>query len=467
MSGRLHPLEEAWKIHQQGRVVEAEQIYRGVLDANPRDPAAWCYLGIALHDRKQYHAAVDAYRKAIELKPEFPIAWNNLGNSLRYLMEVEQADQAFLRAIALQPGYANAYRNRGTLHIWNGNLELARESFQEALRCKPDDPELHRNQGILHLLKGEYPQGWEEYAWRWQCSDMRRPAYQQPLWKGAKLEGKTLLLYAEQGLGDCIHFLRYADVVRQEGARVLVHGPARLTPLLSSYPGADQWIPQSTEVELPFDLHGSLIDAAHWTGCRLGAIPATERYLAAPPGAARYWKEWFQRKFPEGFRVGLMWQGSRENQADPFRSFPLKELLPLATVRNVHWFSLQMGDGVEQLVDWQAASPLHPLPADADKARGAFVDTAGILEQLDLMVTCDSSLGHLAASMGIPTWILLGYVPDWRWMLGRDDSPWYPSVRLFRQERLGHWSSAVRNLKGALEAKVQQGAIRGRSRLIF
>ena len=436
-------LQQAWQAHQNGQVQAAENVYRQVLQQVPNHAAAWCFLGIALHDQHHYRQAIQAYEEALRLQPDFPIALNNMGNSLRYDFRPEEADACFRKALELKPDYFNAHKNRGTLHVWNGNLDLAFHCYQQAMALSPQDPELHRNLGVIHLLRGEFKEGWKEYRWRWLCKEMPRPAYPQPLWQGEPLTGKTILLYAEQGLGDTFHFIRFAKILKEQGAKVIVHGPVSLSGFLGKLPWIDSWIPQTLPVTTPFDYHCSLIDVADIQGVDNDHIPADIPYLQAPEYLVRYWKDWATSLPPNRLRVGLVWQGNRDHQADAFRSFPLSSYLPLCQVPNIELISLQFGYGSEQLQQWKGERPIHRLPDNVDQSSGAFMDTSAILEQLDLIITSDTSIAHLAGAMGRPVWVLLSLVPDWRWLLTGHTSAWYPSMRLFRQTRQGDWATPI------------------------
>jgi Tfp pilus assembly protein PilF len=445
-------LQQAWRIHQQGDLAQSERAYRLVIEQIPNHPSAWCFLGIALHDQKRYRQAIEAYRRAISIQPQFPVALNNLGNSLRYDYQPDAAEDCFRQAIALKPDYVNAHKNRGTLHVWTGNLDLAFQCYRDALNLSDGDAELHRNLGVLHLLKGNFADGWREYRWRWQCPDMPRPQYSQPVWQGESLAGKTILLYAEQGLGDTLHFIRFAKQMRQLADRVIVHGQPSLGSLLSQMPGIDLWIPNSFAVDQAFDYHCSLIDAADRLDTQLDSIPADTPYITVPTYLNNYWADWFS-KLPPGRKIGLAWQGNPDHQADTFRSFPLATFEPLATLNDAQLIAIQHGPGVEQIAGWSAKKPLLKLPEGIDSTNGAFMDTAAIFNQLDLIITSDTSVAHLAGALGRPVWLLLSVVPDWRWLLDRDDTPWYRSMRLFRQRTQGDWNEVVDRIVSELQTE--------------
>lgn len=446
-------LVRGWQIHQQRRPAEAEQIYRSVLVQAPHSPNAWCYLGIALHDQRRYQAAVAAYRQALQYQPRFPIALNNLGNSLRYVGAYAEADGCFEKAIELKPDYLNAFKNRGTLHVWTGDLQRGQDYYQQALKINPREAELHRNLGVIYLLQGRFAEGWREYRWRWAVGDLQRPAVAAPVWDGSDPSGKTLLLTAEQGLGDTLNFVRLAALLKARGARPVVYCQAALMALLQNSPELGQIYPNTLPVDGPVDFQCSLLDVADLLGLQADNIPASVPYLSPAPQLRSYWQARLPKQ-PGQFRVGIAWQGNPDHQADAYRSVPLASFEPLAAIEGVQLISLQSGFGTEQIAGWRGKVPLQCLDPNVDQTSGAFMDTAAIMEHLDLVITTDTAIAHLAGGLAIPTWIALGYIPDWRWLLGRDDSPWYPTARLFRQPSMGDWSSVFANLKIALQQLV-------------
>lgn len=455
-------LQRGWKIHQQKRYAEAEQIYRKATQDAADSAFAWCYLGIALHDQRKYHDAVNAYRSALNLEPDFPIALNNLGNSLRYTGQFEEADQSFQRAIDLKPDYLNAYKNRGTLHVWTGNLDLGLQYYQQALKLNPDEAELHRNLGVIYLLQGQFEQGWQEYRWRWKVGDLHRPFSNIPVWDGSDPDGKSMLLTAEQGLGDTLHFVRFATELRKRGAQTLTYCQAPLVPLLQNSPDLGPIYPNSLHPSGKFHCQCSLLDVADLLKIDDSNIPANQPYLHSSPQLDAHWKLQVPtldasssagRAEPsdeERLRIGIAWQGNPDHQADAFRSVPLSEFHELASLPNVELISLQSGYGTEQLADWNGPTPIVTLGDAVDKSSGAFMDTAAIMKTLDLVITSDTAIAHLAGGLGIRAWVALGYVPDWRWLLSRDDSPWYPTIKLFRQSKIGHWGDVFQRMKNEL-----------------
>jgi len=444
-------LAQTWKVHQQGNASQAERVYRSVVEREPNHVNAWCYLGIALHDLRQYAQSVAAYERALSLQPKFPIALNNMGNSLRYLGRVQEADNAFQKAIDLTPDYFNAYRNRGTLHAWTGRVDLAFKYYHQAMLINPTDAELHRNLGVIHLYQGNFKEGWREYDYRWKCSDAIQHPYQQPKWLGESLEGKTVLLYCEQGLGDTIHFIRFAKVLKERGARTIVHVQPPLLALLQGCKGIDYLIPNSLKIDQPFDYHCSLLDVAAVLQINDTNVPNEVPYIGIQKHLLDYWRDVLDRELPPAkLRVAIVWQGNPDHQADMFRSVPLDALTPLADIEGIQLISLQRGAGTEQLKNWKGSKIIFCMPETIDQTSGAFMDTSAILQHCDMVVTSDTSMAHLAGALARPTCVMLGYTPDWRWLQNRPDSPWYPSCKLFRQTTIGDWSPVVKEIDKTL-----------------
>ncbi len=449
MSQLQNELQRGWQIHQSRRFAEAEQIYRNVLGQEPNNANAWCFLGIAMHDQRHYAQAVDCYRRALQFNPAFPIALNNLGNSLRYVNCIEEADACFQKAIDLKPDYLNAYKNRGTLHVWTGELERGLAYYEQALKINPNEAELHRNLGVIYLLQGRFEEGWREYRWRWRVGDLHRPSAAIPVWDGSDPQGKRILLTAEQGLGDTMNFVRFAQLLRERGAQTLVYCQPQLMALLQCSPKLGPVFPNSLSIEHPFDFQCSLVDVADIMQLNDKTIPGKTPYLFAASHLRDYWASRLPKR--EGVRrIGIAWQGNPDHQADAFRSVPLRYFEALSDLPDVELVSLQGGYGVEQLAEWKGSKPIVTLGGEVDRSSGAFMDTAAVMAQLDLVVTSDTSIAHLAGGLGVKTWLAINYIPDWRWLLHRSDSPWYPSMRLFRQRNLGDWGGVFSDIANAI-----------------
>ncbi|HVW36396.1 MAG TPA: hypothetical protein VHB99_03790, partial [Pirellulales bacterium] len=331
-------------------------------------------------------------------------------------------------------------------------------SYEQSLKLLPDGVDAHWNRSLVWLLEGDFAQGWPEYEWRWKLKSFSTRATNRPLWDGSSLEGRTVLLDAEQGLGDTLQFIRYAPLVQQRGGRVLAVCQKPLMQILSSCPGIDRLVAQGEPVP-DFDVYTPLLSLPKIFGTTLQTIPAQIPYLHAD----RYLVEQWGRELAsiKAFKVGIAWKGSPKNRMDQQRSIPLAAFEPLARVPGVQLISLQKGQGSEQIKETTGCFAVIDLAQRLDETSGAFMDTAAVMKHLDLVVTCDSSLGHLAGALGARAWIALALSPDWRWLLDREDTPWYPTVRLFRKTSLGDWSDVFGRMAAALEAAVGARQSRG------
>jgi hypothetical protein len=349
----------------------------------------------------------------------------------------------------------------GLALAWQGKHEEAMACYARALELKPSISEVHMNRGLLLLSQGDYERGLPEYDYRWRCEGKEPPKHDRPRWDGSPLEGRTILLYPEQGRGDFIQFVRFASVVKARGGRVILQCPQSFLPILRTFSGYDQLV--SKEAAVPdYDVHASVMDLPMLLGTRVDTIPAEIPYLFADPALTERWKEEL-KKF-EGFKIGIMWKGSSQYRADLYRSIRLAEFAPLAKVEGVRLISLQKGEGVEQLQSVGRELGIIDLGTGADEATGAFMETAAIVMNLDLVISADSALGHLAGALGRPAWIALPSASDWRWLLEREDTPWYPDVRLFRQPRLGDWKSVFERMALQLKARAPRAATAARGR---
>lgn len=482
-------LQIGWKRHQGGDVRGAEQIYRQVLQAAPANANGWCFLGMACHDQQRYDEAVAAYHQALQYQPNFPIALSNLGNTLKQQGKLIEAEASCRQALKLKPDYSTAYNNLGVALVAQGRLQEASETFeralslvptdavahtnlsaalvrqgkyeeaevnsQQALKLNPNYAEAHKNQAIVWLLLGDFERGWPEYEWRWKCPGSGLANFAQPRWDGGPLQGKTLLLVAEQGLGDSIQFIRYARMMQERGARVLFKCPKPLMKLLANYPHIDQLMPD--DAPLPdYDCYIPLLSIPGVLRTNLNSIPGDTPYLQARPDLVAQWRQRLAKY--DGFKIGIAWQGSPQFHADAQRSLPLRHFAELAAVPGVRLFSLQKGFGTEQIAAVRDQFEVLDFGDELDTTAGPFMDTAAIMQCMDLVVTSCTSVVHLAGALHVPTWVALSIAPDWRWLLDRDDTPWYPSMRLFRQTVLGDWETVFKRMGAALRERAGERA---------
>jgi Flp pilus assembly protein TadD len=434
---------------EQGRLDDAFDAFSKAVELTPDSAPAQINLGVILARKGRTGEALAAFQKAVELEPQLPMAHRNLGDALREEDQLEQAIAAYRCAIQLKPDYGPAYVKLAVLLCETGRVDEAIAVFESAMLGRPDVAEIHWNYALALLLKGDFVQGWREYEWRWKWPEFRSPRrnFRAPQWDGSDLAGRTLLLHAEQGLGDAIQFVRYVPIVaargRRVGAQVILECPPELARLLKGIGGIDRLIVTGEHDEPPshFDLHCPLMTLPGILGTDATKIPASIPYLRVPEPEVAKWSAKIAQD-PSGYRVGLVWAGSPTHVKDRRRSIDPNLLLPLSQVKRVVFYNLQIG----------SSSPLPEglNPVDHRSEIKDFADTAALVDQLDLLITVDTAAAHLAGAMGKKVWTLLPYAPDWRWQLGRPDSPWYPTIRLFRQENPGDWKSVISEITNLL-----------------
>jgi tetratricopeptide (TPR) repeat protein len=439
-------------LQEQGRLAEAVASCQQAVLLKPDSPDAHHNLGIVLAKQEQLDAAVVSFQQVIRLRPDYPDAHNNLGIVLGKQDQLDAAVASFQQALHLKPDYPEAHHNLGLALARQGRLDEALPCYQQALDLKPDYPEAHWDRGLACLLMGRFEQGWAGYEWRWKCKEFKPlPPLERPLWDGSPLDGRTILVHAEQGLGDTFQFIRYAPLVQQRGGRVVLVCQPTLIPLLRRGPVVERLLAQGDALP-EYDVHVPLISLPKLLGTTLESVPADVPYLEAEPQLVEAWRH--RLAFYPGFKVGIAWQGNPEFRFDHLRSIPLAQFAPLARVPGVHLLSLQKGAGRDQLPVLPARFPVTDLGGQLDETTGAFLDTAAVMMNLDLVITSDTAVAHLAGALGVPVWVALHHVPDWRWLLDREDCPWYPTMRLFRQTRPGQWEDVFEHIAEALQRRL-------------
>jgi len=424
------------------RFDEAVAAYQRSIALDPAAAQTHNNLGSAFIEMGRIDEAVACLEVALKLNPDYAKAEHNLGNAYLKTGRLEQAVPRYRRTLELSPDWREPSNNLGYALCRLGRFAEAEDVHRQAVRWRPDCALSHFNYGVSLLRRGEMEQGWEEHEWRLQVPElgMRGARIKMPRWDGGELGGKSLLLCAEQGLGDTIQFVRYVPLVAQRGGRITVAVQPELLSLVRCVPGAQRWV--AAAGKLPeCDAYCLLPSLPGVMRTNLTNIPADVPYISADTALR---KKWLARA-PEGrLKVGLVWAGQPRLHIDRERSLPLEQLAPLA--RSGAWFvSLQKGEAARQ-----AAGSVFPIADWTDELKD-FSDTAALVDNLDLVVTVDTAVAHLAGAMGKPVWVLLPFVPDWRWMLERSDSPWYPTMRLFRQEKLGDWETPVSQAARALK----------------
>jgi tetratricopeptide (TPR) repeat protein len=438
-------------LKDNGQVAEAIAVYRQAIALGPEVPGAYVDLGNALKESGQLDDAIAAYRHAIELKPDYSEACNNLGNALQAMGRVNDAIDSYRRAIDLGPGNADAHSNLGVALNDMGLTDDAVAAWRRAIEIKPDLPDAHFNLGFALLARGDFERGWEEYEWRRNSKSFpsARRTFAEPQWDGGPLAGRTILVHAEQGFGDTLQFIRYLPFVVQQGARVVIECPAGLPRLLHRFAGNCQIVLKGQPLPA-FDLHCPLLSLPRLFGTTLASVPDSVPYLHAADNDAARWQARLA-DHSKTMKVGLAWAGSSVHKNDRNRSMRLAAFAPLWKVPGVRFFSLQLGEPAAQV---RAAPPGMEI-VDVTGELEDFADTAALIANLDLVIAVDTAVAHLAGAMGKPVWTLLPFVADWRWLLGREDSPWYPSMRLFRQPIRGDWDSVVKRVVEELSRGVR------------
>ena len=424
------------------------------IESRPNTPDAHFNRGIALQGLMRFEDAIKSYDRTIELAPKFSDAFCNRGICFHQLECIEKGFADFNKAIELNPGNVSAFSNRGLSHRHFGQFEAAEKDFQQALSIKPDDGSTLFNRALLYLLTGDFERGWAEYEWRWVKS-RRRHFSNGKVWNGEPLSGKIIFIYGEQGFGDFIQFVRYLPLLQKMGARVILECKTALARLMVNFEGYDRLQIRTDDtagtVQERFDYHLPIMSLPKLFNTVLGTIPSQEPYLTADKSLSRIWQN--RIKKGNALDVGIVWAGNPSHKGDRRRSVSLSRFTPLKKIKEVNLYSLQK-DAHEL---WTDTAPETIFTFDFGKEISDFADTAAIIENLDLIISVDTSVAHLAGALGKETWVLLPFSPDWRWLTNRDDSPWYPTLRLFRQPALGDWDSVFKTVTAELTAMGRSG----------
>ena len=474
----------ATQLHAQGRFSEAEGFYRQLLQAKPEDPQLLHLLGVAVLQQNrpdeaialikqaiehrpgvaEYHnnlgvvldalekreEALEHYQLAIRYNPKYAEARNNLGGSLAAIGKIDEAIAEYQRAVELKPDYAEAWDNLGsTLRLALRNYE-AIAAYDQAIKLQPNFAYSHYNRGTLMLALGKFEEGWDDFEWRWKCPTFNHPDrnFDKPLWDGSELMGKTILLHAEQGLGDTIHFVRYASTLANRNAKVIVEAQPKLASLLAEVPGVSQAISRGDALP-DFDCHIPVMSIPRLLKTTLRTIPREMPYILPPAIAHENWRSTTRadalKEGKKKLRVGLAWAGNPASHIDKKRSLAIEMLAPLAAAPNVRFYSLQVGPAAAQIE--KAPFPIIDHTAKLTD----FIQTAGLVANLDLVICVDTVIAHLAGAMNHRVWMLTYTPPDWRWMFDREDSPWYPTMKLFRQKTPGQWDDPIAQVADQLK----------------
>lgn len=449
-------MEQAQLFFRNGRAADSIAMYQRIITALPQFAAAYGSLALVYWDLQRYQEAAEQAQAALRVDPQCPTAHCALGLIDYNNHNLDAALPKLERAIQGRPDLIAAYNYAGMCCERLGDEDKALAYYETAVRMQPDHQHAHFNRALVWLTRGWYDRGWHEYEWRWLTGQVARPAIPRPRWAGGDLQGRKILVHTEQGIGDTLQFVRFLPMLKDRGAFVVFACLKQMKPMLMRTAGIDEWLPIDEPTAVNFDLYtpiGSIPgilrqDETNW--------PRKVPYVFPEPSRVEKW----QPRIAEigGFKVGLCWQGSKTFIGDNFRSIALHNYAPLAKVAGVKLISLQKGYGEEQMAENRELVPITTLTGLDDEG-GAMMDTAAVMQHLDLVITSDTAVAHLAGSMGIPVWVALSMASDWRWQRHRTDSPWYPSMRLFRQQQLGDWSHVFAAMAEALR-KVVSGELK-------
>ncbi|MGD9719927.1 MAG: tetratricopeptide repeat protein [Pirellulales bacterium] len=441
---------------RQGDWPAAIACYQQALALEPGNATAECHWGMALQAQEQFAAAVDRYRRALEQSPDHIETHLNLATTLTLLGQETEAIDHYRHVLGLEPVNERALSNLASICQQHGRFDEALAYHDAALAISPEDPPTHFNRALLLLARGDFAAGWQEYAWRTKVFKSPATAIQGQTWDGSPIGEATLLVHGEQGLGDAIQFLRFVPLVRQRVAHAPLVVLDALVPLLRASGYADV---SGFRDPLPaFDYKIPLMDLPRLLGTTDETIPVDIPYLTARDELVEQWRA--RLAAVPGFCVGICWQGNPGFSADRFRSIPLAAFEALARVPGVSLISLQKGAGTDQIDDAAARFELVDLRPEYDVEDGAFLNAAAIIRNLDLVVSADTAIAHLAGALGVPVWLALAARSDWRWLHERSDSPWYPSARVFRQTRLMDWTELFERMARELAALLDDSARR-------
>jgi Flp pilus assembly protein TadD len=462
-------------VWRQGRSAEAEEIYRRALELAPDDFRVLTNLGLTIHAQGRLDEAAAFYHRALAIKPDTVEAVMNLGVVFSNQGDFDQASEWLEEALRLRPDSADALQNIGMNLGRQGRWHEAINYYERALAQRPEFPEVHRNLAYALLCCGDYVRGWPEHEWRLKCKPDSGHRVRRTFWNGDDFRGRTILLHAEQGYGDTLQFIRYAPMVKRRGGQVMVLCPAPLLRLVARCEGVDLAFDASSFVP-DAHLHAPLLSLGAIFGTTLETLPARVPYLTADPVLVEHWRtklagsigidhngalargEPGSARSAKPFLIGIAWQGNPAQGGDNWRSFPLAQFAPVAQLPGVRLFSVQVEHGLDQL---DALAGRFAVTAfGGGTRRRDFMDTAAIMAHLDLVISPDTAVAHLAGSLGVRTWVGLCSVGDWRYPHGRDDTPWYPTMRVFRQPRFGDWAGVFQRMTDTLARELRKpGAV--------
>src|SRR3990167_5317716 len=447
-------LQQASLLYEQKKKHEALACYKRGIEHDPSSFDLWYRAGGLLKELDQFKEALEYYTKAEELNPNHINLLLEIGNTYNMLDSVHKALEYYKKILEINPKALEALYNFGYTLKKMGYMKEAIEVYEKILEQRPNYAHPHFSLSLALLSLGEFDRGWKEYEWRWAAYDESPKKFKEPLWDGSDPKGKRILLYAEQGLGDTLQFIRYAKLIKDQGGTVILETQKPLKDLLSLCPYLDAVIARGESVP-EFDYQMPLMSLPLIYNSNEDTIPLGIPYLYAQPQLIKEWKE--KLSHDEGIKIGICWQGNPNyrtqflRQTVAAKSITVDKFAPIGRLPGVKLYSLQKISGDDQLEQHDDSFFVHDFGPDFDNRNGRFMDTAAVMKNLDLVITVDTSICHLAGGLGVPVWIFLPEPPDWRWMLKRPDTPWYPNMRLFRQPTMGDWNSVIQDIVYALQ----------------
>lgn len=431
---------------------DAISAYKQAIANHPQSVDAYRNLGNVFCHLERLEEALEPYRKAVELQPRNVHAMMELANALNMLDLNQEALEWYEKMLQINPNIISALYNFGYTLKKMGAIDRALEIYDQVISKKSDYASARFSRSGIYLMRGDFERGWDEYEWRWKAYDEDPKRFNRPLWEGEDIAGKTLLIYAEQGLGDTLQFVRYLKYLKEHinNVRIMFETQEPLVTLLRGQPYIDVVIARNERPPSNCHYHVPLMSLPRIVKTRVETIPADIPYLSVPPHLVSLWKKRLAQDTQ--FKIGICWQGNSHystlslRRAVAAKSIALSLLAPLFDIKGISIYSLQQVDGIDQITQCPFKEKLKTFDKDFDKTNGRFMDTAAVIKNLDLVISVDTGVCHLAGALGVPTWILLPEPADWRWLVGHSDTPWYPNVRLFKQKKQGDWSGAIEEI---------------------
>lgn len=431
--------------YDQEKLVDASGCLLQAISLKPDQPEYYTIMGTIFQEQKKYIEAVKYYLKVIELEPENFKIYNNIGAIFHEQNNFGEAEKYYLKAISLRPDDANLHYNLGLVFDDAGKFNEAMEKYRYAVNLQPNHAYAHYSLSHSLLLQGKFREGWKEYEWRFFIKKSPGKLFEKLYWDGTSLEGKTIYVFSEFGLGDTIQFCRYLPMVKAKGGKVIFGCFPELINLLKKIAGFDEIVEASALPLIKYDAHAGLMSLPGIFGTTINSVPGNIPYIEADKNKKEKWTNYF--KNDHEFKIGIVWETS-PGPNHHNRSCPIENFFSLSQIPGVKLYSLQKENT-------NPGSEIFFLDVPITNPFSDFTDTAAIISNLDLVISVDTSVAHLAGAMGKPVWTLLPFSANWRWLLERDDSPWYPTMRLFRQSKPGHWNSVFEKLITELKLKIK------------